>query len=157
MPVYCYRREDNGKLVEQVMTVAEMEKKQEEHYDDIEGYCRKGIWVDKNDEDECEEKVFAFRDIETEQKGTMSFPGNWPLYSDAMGCNPDDAKEAYEDSVRAGVPTRFDVPGKEGMAEFLSPGHRKRYCEAFGFHDRNAGYSDPQPGSYKKQVNIGDY
>ena len=68
-------------------------------------------------------------------------PSTWPMASDSLGVNPDQAKEAYEESVRQGCPTQFD---SEGRAILTSPGHRKRYAEANGIYDLNGGYSDPQ-------------
>lgn len=67
--------------------------------------------------------------------------GTWPMYSDAMGVHPDQAKEAYSESIKMGVPTSFD---NQGRAIFNSAGHRKAYCEAYGVYDRNGGYGDPQ-------------
>lgn len=66
----------------------------------------------------------------------------WPQHSDAMGVNELQRKDAYNESVRCGVPTHFD---EQGRAVFNSPGHRRKYCEALGYYDRNAGYSDPKP------------
>jgi len=81
------------------------------------------------------------RDYTSEQLGVVSTPGNWPLLSDAVGVNPDQRTEAMKHASSIGVPTEFN---SKGQAVFTSAGHRKRYCEAIGFIDRNAGYSDPQ-------------
>ena len=68
-------------------------------------------------------------------------PKGWPQHSDSAGCHPSQAGEYYEDSVRRGVPTQFDPD--TGQAIFTSRLHRKKYCEARGITDRNAGYGDP--------------
>jgi hypothetical protein len=67
---------------------------------------------------------------------------NWPLHSDAMAVDPSQITEAVEDARKRGVPTDFD---RDGRAVFTGPGHRKRYCEAYGTFTKNAGYSDPAP------------
>jgi len=69
-------------------------------------------------------------------------PTCWPMHSDALGVHPDQRKEAYEESVKMGVPTRFD---DDGCAILTGPGHRKRYAEANGMFDRNGGFGDPSP------------
>ena len=130
MPVYCYRREDTDQLVERVCTCQEKDLVQK-----VDENGKHYIILDNG--------VRAFRDIATEQRGARSFPGNWPQYCDAVGVGDGQQKEAYEDSVKMGVPTRFD---SEGRAEFLSRAHRKRYCEAYGFFDKSGGYGDPQKG-----------
>jgi len=82
------------------------------------------------------------RDFRAEHGGHTDTPGNWPLLSDACGVAHDQVKEAHEESVKAGVPTDFT---EDGRAILTSPLHRKKYCEAMGMYDRNAGYSDPMP------------
>ena len=66
----------------------------------------------------------------------------WPMHSDALGVNPSQAQEAYEESIKMGCPTTFD---KDGCAVLTSARHRKKYAEANGMRDNNAGYSCPQP------------
>lgn len=68
-------------------------------------------------------------------------PGNWPMVSDAVGVNPDQSAAASEHARSIGIPTEFN---SQGQAVFTSARHRKKYCEAIGFYDRNGGYSDPQ-------------
>jgi len=65
---------------------------------------------------------------------------NWPLCSDAVGVHPSQRREAYEDSIKRGVPTEFN---EQGQAVFTSRQHRKRYCRAIGYHDLDGGYGDP--------------
>lgn len=125
MPVYCYRREDTGKIEELVMSIAEKERRENP--------------VDKSIT--LPDGVIGKRDIFAEQHGFKHTPGNWPMYSDAAGVLPEQRKEAYEYSKKMGVPTQFD---SEGRAVFTSKEHRKNYCEKVAkLRDRNAGYSDP--------------
>jgi NADPH-dependent glutamate synthase beta subunit-like oxidoreductase len=133
MPVYIYETEGTDEIVE--LFFNSYKEKDENEF--IHDNGRKAILLDSG--------KTAFRCVGHERRGVKTFTKNWPLYSDAMGCNPDQANEAYEESVKMGVPTRFNVPGQEGRAEFLSASHRKEYCKKMGFHDRNAGYSDPTP------------
>ena len=74
-----------------------------------------------------------------EEAGTQST--GWPMYSDALKVHPHDAAEAVQQAVDLGVPTEFN---KKGQPKFESQGHRKRYCEALGYYDRNGSYGDPQ-------------
>lgn len=86
----------------------------------------------------------ATRDFVAEHDGFAHRPGNWPMRSEALACHPDDVRAATQSASKAGVPTEFD--SKTGAPIFTGAKHRKRYCEAFGFFDRNAGYSDPRRG-----------
>ena len=70
-------------------------------------------------------------------------PTTYPRDSDAAGCNPDQAQEMYDESVKLGIPTEFSK--KTGCAKFESRSHEKRYCEATGLYQRNAGYGDATP------------
>ena len=66
--------------------------------------------------------------------------GNWPMYSEAMGVHIDQIPEAVAESKRRGVPTEYDSIGRP---KFESKSHRRRFCEAFGAWDKDAGYGDP--------------
>lgn len=68
-------------------------------------------------------------------------PANWPMTSVAMGVSPRQIAKARAAAAQAGVPTDFNA---DGDAIFTSAAHRKQYCEAMGFYDRNGGYGDPQ-------------
>ena len=81
------------------------------------------------------------RDFQAEHVKTRP-PGNWPMESDSLGVDPSQIKEAEAESIRLGIPTRFT---SDGCAVLESPSHRKRLAEAYGYFDRNGGYSDPQP------------
>ena len=65
----------------------------------------------------------------------------WPLVSDAMAVLPEQIGEAMALDRQLGVQADFT---KEGQPIFRSRGHRKEYCQAHGFFDRNGGYGDPQ-------------
>jgi hypothetical protein len=118
MPVYCYRGED-GEPLERVFSMK----------DDIPRTL------------EVDGKTFT-RDLLAEHGGFRHSPGTWPMLSDAIGVGASQVGEAYEDSVKRGVPTQFTP---DGQAIFLDRSHRRDYCRAYGFYDRNAGYSDPTP------------
>lgn len=68
-------------------------------------------------------------------------PACWPMRSEALAVHPEEREQAIADAKKAGVPTYFD---RHGRPVFESAGHRKRYCEQFGYFDRNGGYGDPQ-------------
>jgi len=65
----------------------------------------------------------------------------WPLVSEAMGVHPSQVQAVMADDRRKGVPTDYT---RDGCPIFTSRAHRKRYCEAHGYFDRNGGYGDPQ-------------
>ena len=119
MPIYCYKSE-SGESIELTMSCNEKSKKEFSH----DG--KTAIFLDNGE--------IAFRDIETECKGTRSFPGNWPLFSDAFGCAEGQEAEAYAASVKAGVPVEYI----NGQAKFESPGHRRAALKSMGMHDRSA-------------------
>ena len=66
----------------------------------------------------------------------------WPMTSWAAGVHPAQVDEVRRQSVDLGVPTDFTP---DGDAIFTSRRHRKKYCEAVGLFDRNAGDGDPVP------------
>ncbi|HOK67210.1 MAG TPA: hypothetical protein PK054_12610 [Anaerohalosphaeraceae bacterium] len=64
----------------------------------------------------------------------------WPMVSVAVGVHPSQREEAMREAAAMGVPTEFN---ENGDAIFRSAKHRKAFCRAFGFYDKNGGYSDP--------------
>ena len=56
-------------------------------------------------------------------------------------------KEAQEDSVKKGVPTRFT---KDGRPILESRQQRNAYLKAYGFFDQDAGYGDVQNGTFRE-------
>jgi len=72
-----------------------------------------------------------------------------------MGVHPAQRMEAMAEADRLGIPTEFN---EQGQAVFRDRNHRKRYCEAFGYFDRDGGYSDPQPhGNVEERFESDDY
>ena len=69
-------------------------------------------------------------------------PGLYPMWSDALGVNPDQIPEAMAADREAGFNTEYHPD--TGAIRFPDKATRKRYCEAHGYHDMNAGYGDPQ-------------
>ena len=69
-------------------------------------------------------------------------PGNWPMASSACGGHPDEIPEMMAHDKKLGVSAEYNT---DGDPIFTSKSHRKKYCEAHGIFDRNAGYGDPQP------------
>ena len=73
-------------------------------------------------------------------------PGCWPKVSIALEVHPGQRQEAIEDARRKGVPTDFN---ERGQPIFTDQAHEKKYHQAYGYFNRNAGYSDAQRGSFK--------
>lgn len=66
----------------------------------------------------------------------------WPILSDAAGCNPEHIPETKAKLAAAGVPCDFT---RDGRVIFTGPKHRRDACRVMGLYDRNGGYSDPAP------------
>ena len=64
------------------------------------------------------------------------------LESYAAGVNPKQIPEMRAFDKKHGVPTDYSP---DGDPVFRGPKHRRKYCEAHGLFDRNAGLSDPVP------------
>jgi len=126
MPTYCYRRRDNGEIVERVITVAQM--------------------IQLGNTLTLEDGVKADRDIPAEMSGVHATPGAWPMESRAAGVNPDQIPQAREYAASLGVPTQFT---KTGAAIFTDRQHRAKFLRAHGMFDQQAGYGDPARGSWK--------
>ena len=118
MPAYCYTCAC-GQEFERVLPVIS---------------CRKSVRCPA-----CYE--LTKRDFAREHGGYKHKPGNWPMKSESMGVHPLDAVAATAHASRIGIPTEFTA---DGRAVFTSARHRKSYCQAMGFYDRNGGFSDPQ-------------
>lgn len=65
----------------------------------------------------------------------------WPIYSDALGVNPDQIPEAQATLAKHGVQAQYTP---DGRAIVNDARHRRDWCRAVGLFDRNGGYSDPQ-------------
>ncbi len=70
--------------------------------------------------------------------------GNWPFASYAAGVHPKQVPEMMAFDKKHEVPTDYT---EDGDPLFTGPNHRRKYCEAHGLFDRNAGLSDPVPAS----------
>lgn len=68
--------------------------------------------------------------------GVETLPGQssagWPKASLSMAVHPSQAKEAFEQARRMGVPTDFTPRGEPILT---SPGHQKAYARALGLQD----------------------
>jgi hypothetical protein len=64
----------------------------------------------------------------------------------ALAVHPSQVEEASSDAVRKGVPTEFT---RDGRPIFESRAHRKKYFQAYGYFDRDAGYGDAAPQHHK--------
>lgn len=74
-------------------------------------------------------------------------PACWPMVCEAAGVHPSQRKEAYEASVKLGVPTDYN---KEGDPIIRDRSHYKNYLtKVRGFFDRDAGYGDATPTGVK--------
>ena len=83
-----------------------------------------------------------YRDIAAEQAKTPHFPANWPMFSEAMGVLPKQIPAMREALTKRGVNADFTP---DGRIKLESPAHRRQVARALGFHDKNAGFSDPVP------------
>ncbi len=117
MPIYCFICDKCGAYTEQPRLMSDASRPQK---------C------------ECNETMRRCYQAEA----PSNTPGNWPMESDAMGVSPTQVVDAEKDAASIGIPTQFNK--ETGAAIFTSRKHRKQYCEAKGFFDRNGGFSDPQ-------------
>jgi hypothetical protein len=122
MPFYVYVDRNTGEKFELMMTISEMMRRQ------------------KPDGTIKHDGRTLHRSIAAEHHGVSSTPGNWPMRSDAAGVHPSQTGEAYSESVKLGVPTRFDP--QTGQAIFESRSHRRDFLKAKGMFDRSGGYGD---------------
>ena len=91
------------------------------------------------------------RDLVAEHRDFKDTPGSWPMVSDAAGVHPDQAKELAEHVARRGVPTEINA---DGNPVFTSREHRKKFCQATGIYDRNAGIGDATPKHNMRKVDV---
>ena len=104
-------------------------------------------WLDRIYSDGCSQRwcvdidgVKAY-DFGIERKKVITSCGTYPFASSAVGVHPDEVPEMVALDNKLGVPTEY----VDGDPVFTSKSHRKKYCEAHGTFDRNAGFSDPKP------------
>ncbi len=138
MPRYTYKRLDNDESVTLLMEMSEMTARQK-----VAQAAGERAAGDKGPFILIGDHVLARRDFRAELVNTRP-AANYPMESDAAGVHPDQRVEAEAHSRSIGIPTHFT---EDGAAVFTDPKHRKRYCEAIGMYDRNAGPGDPVPSN----------
>lgn len=74
--------------------------------------------------------------------GKQRYGDIWPMTSYAAGVHHKQIPEMRKFDKEHGVPTDYS---EDGDPVFRGPKHRRKYCEAHGLFDRNAGLSDPVP------------
>lgn len=79
-------------------------------------------------------------------RATGNRPWSRGQKSVALAVHPSQVREAVEDAQKKGVPTDFTP---DGRPVFRDRDHRKRYHQAYGFFDRDAGYGDAAPRLHK--------
>ena len=79
------------------------------------------------------------RDLLAEHGHTFHRPGLWPMISPNLGWPSNAMQTVQERLARFNCPTEFTRTNDPILRD---RNHRKRYMEAFGLYDRDAGYSD---------------
>ena len=120
MPKYMYQRADNKEVVELIMSISEMERRQ------FDGDGGQYIKLDDG--------VLAQR-LWTPVGGQL--PQNWPLVSTAAGVGADQIREAMAIDRKAGIQTDYTP---DGDVIFKSPGHRRNWLREHRMFDRKAYY-----------------
>lgn len=100
-------------------------------------------WIDGKEVSQAEFEELLPPATPVGSSGTCgsSLQGFKPIHSDALGVHPKQIQKARESAIAKGVPTDFD---DKGRPIFTSRLHRKQYCQAYGFFDRDGGYGDAQ-------------
>ena len=126
MAKYLYRNQDTDELVE-------IERSLEEILDNP-------FYASKDGKD-LQRDVQAELDRDGKNQAHKPRKGipKWPIYSDAAGINPNQAKQAHDHLAMHGVKTDYTSTGE---AIFRSRGHRKAHLKAMGLIDRSGGYGD---------------
>jgi hypothetical protein len=127
MPVYCYKRTDNGEVVEVPMSLKEL-------------YTRQSV----DGRIQLEDGVEGVRDYNAEHT-LPSGPGK-EIWSDSLGVHPLQVDKAERESTEMGVPVKFDR--NTGQAHFENRRHRNQYIRKLNergwkIGDRDGGYMDP--------------
>jgi hypothetical protein len=66
------------------------------------------------------------------------------MESDVCGVGVDQIAEAISLDAELGV--HADYNPRTGAVIWTSPEHRRNWCRAHGFYDKNGGYRDPERG-----------
>lgn len=132
---YTFVNENTGERFEVTMTAARYSELERDPLDEDR------IFVESPDGT----MVWAQRDFVSDARSVKGQATGWPMVSQAMA-NPNmtEAERRAEQAhlERAGVPTQYTALN-EPILE--SRTHRKKYMEAMGMHDRDAGYGDRAP------------
>lgn len=84
----------------------------------------------------------AVRDLQGEHGQHRDTPGNYPRLSEAVGCHPKQVAAYSKIAKEKGVPTEIT---KGGFVKFRDKTHERKFCQALGYYQRNAGFSDATP------------
>lgn len=128
MPVYCFTADD-GETIEELFAI---------------GKAPETITRRRG-----KKQVEYHRDFGAEGRGFINTPGNWPMYSDSLGCHPRQVKQMQALLQSKGVHAEFNAQGRPKLENAR---HRAAVCRALGKYDRNAGYSDPAPIHYNGPI-----
>ena len=110
MPIYCYKREDNGEIEERNQAVGEATA-----------------------EITCDDGTKASRDYSAEWGSRKATLVTWPRTCWVSGVHPSQANELREHLRKSGVPTEVT---KDGDPVYTSREHRRRALKARGMVDR---------------------
>lgn len=83
-----------------------------------------------------------WEDEPTENRRSIA---RWPYASETMAVDVGEISIAQEKLRRHGVTTEYDKLGRPILRDAA---HRKAHAKVFGYYDRNASYSDPDPVNY---------
>jgi hypothetical protein len=124
MPAYCYRTDD-GEVVELIMTVAEMGRRQR-----------------ADDTIKLDDGRVATRDMAAEVGG-QRMGDIWAkgLHSEALGCHPSQVEQMQKRADELGANVRYT---KDGTCISYSRDGRKKVAEDRGMGDYSA-YSNKDP------------
>jgi len=118
--IYCYET-PHGKIVERIMTVAQMEKASREDLSITEG------------------GETLKRRIDVEQGGQPSGDKWQSFWCEASAVHPDQVPEFTKYMADVGVPTEIR---KTGEFKYTSRSHRAKALKARGLIDQDGGYGD---------------
>jgi hypothetical protein len=89
-----------------------------------------------------------FKDIAATHRGLHSRDRGqaaWPMKMDAMAGLPRQAAQLTKDASEKGVPTEFRVEHGKAIPIMRDKAHKRRYLQAYGLHDKHAGYGERAP------------
>lgn len=85
------------------------------------------------------EGIHYLRDVWADHASRMAVAAKYPIYSQALGCQPWNAEKFQKASVDMGVPTEFCVVDASGIAKpkFESQAHQNAYLKKIGWLNRD--------------------